>query len=492
MTAPEPACVYEGLMKRFFRWLAVCGVWAFSVALQAADRPNVLFLFSDDQRADTIAALGNAHLKTPHLDRLVKDGTAFTRAYCMGSNQGAVCVPSRAMLMSGRTLYRVHEQLKGVPTWPESFATAGYRTYMTGKWHNGAPSALRVFQEGEAVFLGGMGDPDAIPVQDMAAPEPGGPRRFVNKRTVEKHCVELFADKAVEFLQAQQQAAQPWLCYVSFNAPHDPRKAPAEWHERTNASKPPVPENFLPVHPFNNGEMTVRDEKLAPWPRTEAVIKQELADYYAAIMFMDAQIGRILEALRATGQDEKTIIVFTSDHGLALGSHGLMGKQSLYDHSMHSPLIVAGPGVPKGEKRDALCYLLDVYPTLGELAGVAKPEGSEGLSLVPLLKGAETTRRQAIMTGYRNVQRAVRDDQWKLIVYPQVNKMQLYNLKSDPAETKDLAQEPGNAEEIDRMRTLLEKLQKENGDTQVLRTEHPLPLEFNFGGQGAGDARRQD
>lgn len=379
-------------MKRLIRLAAVFSIGWCTAILRGADRPNVLFLFSDDQRADTIAALGNTHLQTPNLDRLVKEGTAFTRTYCMGSNQGAVCVPSRAMLMSGRTLYRVQEQLKGVPTWPESFASAGYRTFLTGKWHNGAPSALRVFQDGKAVFLGGMGNPDAIPVQDMASPDAGGPRQFVNKRTVEKHCVELFADKAVEFLQAQKQGAQPWLCYVAFNAPHDPRKAPSEWHERTNANKPPVPANFLPVHPFNNGEMTVRDEKLAPWPRTEAVIRQELADYYAAIMFMDAQVGRILETLRATGQDEKTIIVFTSDHGLAIGSHGLMGKQSLYDHSMHSPLILTGPGVPKGEKRDALCYLLDVYPTLGELAGVPKPEGSEGLSLVPVLKGEETTR----------------------------------------------------------------------------------------------------
>lgn len=484
MTAGRVARVYEGLMKCSFWFAAVCMAMVWTAALTAAERPNVLFLFSDDQRADTIAALGNTHLQTPNLDRLVKGGTTFTQAYCMGSNQGAVCVPSRAMLMSGRTLYRVQVQLKGQATWPESFASAGYRTFMTGKWHNGAPAALRIFQEAKAVFLGGMGNPDAIPVQDMAPPEQSGPRQFVNRRTVEKHCVELFADKAVDFVQAQKQAAQPWLCYVAFNAPHDPRKAPAKWHERANASKPPVPENFLPVHPFNNGEMTVRDEKLAPWPRTEAVVRQELADYYAAIMFMDSQIGRILEALRATGQDEKTIIVFSSDHGLAIGSHGLMGKQSLYDHSMHSPLILAGPGVPKGEKRAALCYLLDVYPTLGDLAGVKAPEGSAGLSLVPVLKGEETTRRQAIMTGYRKVQRAVRDDQWKLIVYPQVNKMQLYDLKSDPAETKDLAQEPGHSEEIDRMRTLLEKLQKENGDTQVLRTEHPGPLEFDFGSQG--------
>src|SRR5687767_12431362 len=117
-------------------------------------RPNVLFLFSDDQRADTIAALGNPHIQTPNLDRLVKRGASFTRAYCMGSMQGAVCVPSRAMLLSGRTLFRVPGNLKGVTTWPEMFARAGYRTFMTGKWHNQQGSALRTFMFGKSVFLG--------------------------------------------------------------------------------------------------------------------------------------------------------------------------------------------------------------------------------------------------------------------------------------------------------------------------------------------------
>src|SRR5262245_4465173 len=177
-------------------------------AADAPKKPNILFLFSDDQRADTIAALGNHHIQTPNLDRLVRQGTACTRAYCMGAQQGAVCVPSRAMLMSGRTLFRVSTTLTGQPTWPEMFAQAGYATFLTGKWHNGPESARRSFAEGRAVFFGGMGDPYQLPVQDF---QTGG--GLTDKQASGKHSVELFADRAVEFLK-RQKGDRPFLCYV--------------------------------------------------------------------------------------------------------------------------------------------------------------------------------------------------------------------------------------------------------------------------------------
>src|SRR5205085_2738577 len=230
------------------------------------------------------------------------------------------------------------------------------------------------------VFFGGMGNPYKQPVQDFSpGADPSAPHDSG------KHSVELFADSAVDFLK-RQKGEKPFLCYVAFNAPHDPRLAPKEYHDHYNADKPPLPPNYLPQHPFNSGDLTGRDERLAPWPRTPEVVRQHLADYYAAISFLDAQVGRILDALRAAGQYENTLIVFSSDHGLAIGSHGLFGKQNLYDHSMHSPLILCGPGVPRGKRSDALCYLLDIFPTLGGLAGVPAPAGSEGESLVPVLQ----------------------------------------------------------------------------------------------------------
>ncbi len=442
--------------------------------LLSSGHPNILFLFTDDQRADTIHGLGNDHIQTPNLDRLVRQGTVFTRAYCMGALQGAVCVPSRAMLMTGRTLFRVKENLKGQTTWPEMFARAGYSTFITGKWHNQAASLLRTFSKGKAIFLGGMGDPYNLSVEDIS-----DKRELINKRLSEKHSVELFADSAVEFMRAQT-GDKPFLAYVSFNSPHDPRVAPKEYHDKYNAVPPPLPPNFLPQHPFNNGELVIRDEELAPWPRTPEVVRQNLADYYSSIAFVDAQIGRILTALRESGQEDNTLIVFSSDHGLAIGSHGLFGKQNLYDHSMHAPLIFAGPGIPQGKQSSALSYLFDIFPTLGELAGVAAPSGNEGLSLAPIIAGRATSVRDSIFTAYRSVQRAVRDDRWKLIVYPQINKTQLFDLEKDSAETHDLAGDRAHAGEVKRLTQRMKLWQRQLRDKRRLSSRDPAPPEFDF------------
>ena len=305
-----------------------------------------------------------------------------------------------------------------------------------------------------------MGDPYNLPLEDISPQH-----TLVELPKSEEHSVKLIADAAVEFLRGQSGAA-PFLCYVAFNAPHDPRLAPQSYHDRYNAHRPPLPANFLPRHPFDNGALEIRDEQLAPWPRTPEIVRQHLADYYAAIEHLDAQVGRILDALEASGQAEKTLVVFTSDHGLAIGSHGLFGKQNLYDHSMHSPLIIAGPGIPKGRRIDALCYLLDIFPTLGELAGVPGPEGSEGRSLAPILAGRQRTGRDSIFTAYADTQRAVRDERWKLIVYPKVHKTQLFDLRNDPGEMHDLAEDPNHAGELERLTELLRDWQGRLDDPQ--------------------------
>lgn len=429
-------------------------------------RPNILFLFSDDQRADTIAALGNPNIRTPNLDRLVKEGTTFTRAYCMGGMQGAICVPSRAMLMSSRTLFHLDEKLQQAPTWPEAFGKAGYRTFATGKWHNSVPGLARSFQEGRAVFLGGMTDPHTVKVADL---ENG---KMVRQRPAGKHATELFADNAIAFLKDAPKD-RPWLCYTAFTSPHDPRVAPEEIVKPYLAEPPPLPPNFLPEHPFNNGELKIRDEMLAPFPRTEKEVRRHLAEYYACITHLDSQIGRILEALDATGQLDRTLIVFSSDHGLAIGSHGLLGKQNLYDHSMHAPLIFSGPGISKGQKTSALCYLLDIYPTLGELAKVTGPSASEGRSLIPALKDPSVSGRDGLLTAYRNVQRAYRDDRWKVIRYPQIGRTQFFDLETDPAEQHDLAQDPHHAERVEAYTAKLIAAQKAAGDTLPFTVAKP-------------------
>jgi arylsulfatase A-like enzyme len=452
------------------------GMPASRAAEPARKRPNILFIFTDDQRADTIHALGNKFIRTPNLDRLVQKGTTFRRAYCLGGNSGAVCIPSRAMVLSGRPYFKITNDLKHVTTWPEMFARSGYVTFITGKWHNGEESLLRSFQIGKAVFLGGMGDPYNLPVADISPNH-----KLVNKRKSGKHSVELFTDQLVEFIRQHKGSKQPFLAYIAFNAPHDPRVAPKSYNDYYKAHPPPLPANFLPLHQLNIGnDLAGRDERLAPWPRTPEVVRKHLADYYAYIEFLDAQVGRILAALREAGLDEDTIIVFSSDHGLTIGSHGLFGKQNLYECAMHVPMMFAGPGVPRGKQSDALCYLFDIYPTLGELAKVKGPKGSTGMSLVPVMTGKETKVRDSLFFAFRDVQRAIRDSRWHLIVNTQINKMQLFDLVHDPDEIHDLAGEPTAKPTIKRLLVQLRQWQEEVGDHQALTAAHPQPLEFDY------------
>lgn len=470
------------------RWIVIMVLGLGVVPVLAhADAPkkkyNVLLIFSDDQRRDTIAALGNPHIQTPNLDKLVRSGTFFRNAHIMGALQGAVCMPSRAMMLSGRTLWRAPTNLEGVTTLGEVLRRAGYLTFGTGKWHNGPASFERTFELGHAVFFGGMCDHWNVPANRLTRS-----RKFEKYRAKGKHSSELFADAAVDFLKNEvnqgDNADKPFFLYVAFTASHDPRDAPKKYREMYYKKKPPLPANFLPQHPFNNGDMTGRDEMLAAWPRTEAVIRDQLAEYYALISHMDEQIARILQALRDSGEYENTIIIFAADNGLALGSHGLLGKQNLYEHSTGVPLLLAGPGIPQHKHNDALVYLFDIFPTVCDLNGVAIPKGVEGKSLAGLLQGNEKSVRDSLYTVYRDVQRGCRDDRWALICYPKVNRTQLFDLQNDPHQLKNLAGQPEQVQRIEQMKARLLAWEKQLGaPQQPLTSTNPQPAEINLSGR---------
>jgi len=280
-----------------------------------------------------------------------------------------------------------------------------------------------------------------------------------------KHSSELFADAAVEFLDSHK-SLDPFFLYVSFTAPHDPRTSPKEFLDMYDPEKISPPPNFLPRHPFDNGEMNVRDELLAEFPRTPGDIQRHIAEYYAIISHLDAQIGRILECLHRTGQAENTLIVFAGDNGLALGQHGLLGKQSAYEHSVHVPLIFRGPGVPEGEQRDDLCYLTDIFRTVCDMTGIQKPDSVEGESLAPAIKNQTRNGREALYFSYRHFQRALRLRRWKLILYNVrgTKYTQLFDLENDSWETNNLAEDPSQGNRIREMTELLKSMMAEADD----------------------------
>jgi arylsulfatase A-like enzyme len=429
----------------------LCIVFLISRQAPAADspaeRPNILFLFADDQRADTIAAHGNPAIQTPNLDKLARSGVSFRKAYMQGGMQGATCVPSRAMLLSGQSLFRVDEKLMRDPTWPEAFRDSGYSTFVSGKWHNGDASIAKCFQSARSMFTGGMTDPMQAPLRQLEGGVLGKPKK------TGQHACEVFADEAIRFLHEHKTG--PFLCYLPFDAPHDPHIVPDAFTTRYDPASLPLPPNFLPEHPFDNGEMKIRDEVLLPWPRTPDAVRSMLAEYYRYVSYLDQQIGRVLEALAASPHARNTIIVFSADSGVARGSHGLVGKQNLYEHSLRVPLIVSGPGIPQNTFTDALCYLFDVFPSLGGLCGVKGPASSEGLDLSGVLRDPSKPGRPHLQFAYRNVQQAVRDDQWKLIRYPKIERAQLFDLKADPFEMRDLSGDPSQSARIGALTALL-------------------------------------
>jgi arylsulfatase A-like enzyme len=441
-----------------------------------SSRPNVVLLFTDDQRFNTIRALGNPQIHTPNMDGLVERGTAFTHACIPGGTSQAVCMPSRAMLNTGRTLFHLQGAGGQIPaehtTLGEAFRAAGYLTFGVGKWHNGKPAFHRSFSAGGEIFFGGMADHWNVPVYNF---DPTGryDQRclyvedfFHSNKTRERHCdhihagrhsTDIISDTGIRFLRDHPKGT-PYLLYLSFLAPHDPRTMPGKFLEMYPPARIDVPANFMPQHPFDNGELRVRDEDLAAFPRTPEEIRRHLADYYGMISHLDDRIGQILDAVRARGELDNTIVVLCGDNGLALGQHGLMGKQNLYEHSIRVPLVFSGPGIPAGAASDALVYLLDIFPTLCRLTGTPVPATVEGRDV---FAGAQ---RDALYLAYTDKHRGVRTRRHKLIEYVVDGRRamtQVFDVQADPLETTNLA---GDARLVAALRRELFRLRDEWDD----------------------------
>ncbi len=437
--------------------------------LHAAQTPvarNILFILADDYRPDCVRALGNRYIKTPNLDRLVQTGMSFSRTYCMGSMEGAVCLPSRCMIQTGRSLFHLppvnfrqgsqafetftQGKREGVD-WallPRTLHAAGYETFHVGKGGNECTPSLEAF--------------DHNLIYDDATPD-------LRIGSSERH-----ANAVIDFLRRRNRQ-KPFFIYMAPPVPHDPRVSPKSFRDQYDAGAIPLPAAFLPLHPFDNGEMKVRDETLAPWPRTPADTRRQLADYYACISNFDYHLGRVFEELRQNGEWKHTIVVFAGDNGLSLGEHGLFGKQNLYEFGgMHVPLVIAGPGIKHGQS-DAFVYLLDLFPTFCELAGAPVPPCAEGKSLTPVLQGQKTLLRDGIFTAYKDCQRSWRDERWKIIRYPLVDRTQLFDLRKDPHELHNLALQPEHTAKVSELMLVLAQKQRALDDRAPLTVPNPRP-----------------
>lgn len=461
----EPGLTTTKPGRRQVLGAALAAAPSLRLARGSARRPNIVFVFTDDQRHDTVAALGNPIVQTPHMDALVREGTAITGASIMGSTISAVCTPSRAMVLTGQNLFHAHDNLMRGPKpdfqrpprpyhlFPELLGQNGYRTFCSGKWGNGGRILNRCFQEARNIFFRWAREGTDQSRFPVAQYDPQGAYPYAAQQIVERFTSEVFTDAAVDFI-GNYRGNDPFFVYTAYLSPHDPRTPPKRFADLYDPKRIPLPPNFDAEHRFYNGHMRNRDEMLAPFPRTPERIREEIALYYGMISEVDFQIGRILSVLEKTGRARDTIVVFAGDNGLAVGQHGLVGKQSLYEHSIRVPLVLRGPGIPSNRRIGAPAYLHDLFPTLFDLAGLPVPPTVESRSLAPLLSNPDAPLRDATFHAFRHLHRAVRKDGWKLIRYHVngVHTTQLFDLRNDPWERYNRAGDPaheGRLRELD-------------------------------------------
>ncbi len=436
--------------------IVLCVAWLL-IALpttNAADpsKPNILLIVVDDQSPMDFSFYNpQASLQTPIIDQLAKEGTVLDGAYHMGAFVGGVCTPSRHMIMSGRTVWHlpIGPGAKGhcpanleLNTIPAVFNRAGYATMRTCKNGNSYEAANKQFTvRRDATKRGGTDETGSA----------------------------WHAEQVLSYLHDREttQDKKPFLIYFGFSHPHDTRDGTRELLDKygsenhtdkgslplANPKQPALPNNYLPEHPFPHGHPGLRDEVSVSgvWEKRDPqTIRNEIGRYNACSENIDIQIGRVLEKLASMGELDNTYIVYTADHGMAIGRHGLQGKQNLYEHTWRVPFVVKGPGIKPGSRSQGNVYLLDMLATLCDVAGIVAPESNEGISFKPVLEGKQSVIREAMYGVYcggtKPGMRCVRKGDWKLIQYDvmdgAVREKQLFNLAENPDEFLSQHHEP--------------------------------------------------
>ncbi len=436
-------------------WL-VCSAGAFAAADEQGG--NIVIMISDDHMLDALGCAGNPVIRTPNLDRLAADGVRFTR--CVSPNP--ICTPARACILTGQDswingcVFFGEPIRQSSPLWPRRLAEAGYDTFFTGKWHNDGQPATRGFTCGAEIFIGGMYDHSRLPVIQYGQSKK-------ERRPADKDSSELFVDAAVRFLD-ERDGKRPFCICVAFTAPHDPWVPPPEYAIMYAPEDMPVRKNFMARPPFKMHPSfpTLRDQRQLPFPRTRADVRRALTQYYGMITHMDAQIGRLLDKLDHQQLADDTLVVFVGDQGYSMGSHGFVGKQTMYEEGLTTPLILRYPRLQRDRPtNDALVSLVDLFPTICEAAGVDVPEAVEGQGLLGLYQGKMKKIRDQVFASFHSPTthfmstRCIRTERYKLIQHLLTGEVELFDLQTDPLELDNLA---GRAEYAELQRQLSDKL----------------------------------
>jgi arylsulfatase A-like enzyme len=435
-------------MRRLF--LLVTILWtATTPNAVGSDRANVVIFISDDQMLHSLGCAGNPAIRTPHLDRLAGDGVLFTR--CFSPNP--ICTPSRACILTGQDSWTngcvfFGEPIReSSPLWPRLLSQHGYETFFTGKWHNDGQPSARGFTCGAEIYVGGMFDHGQLPVIQYGEPKKA-------RKPAQEYSSELFVDAAIRFLE-RRDADRPFAVYVAFTVPHDPWTPPGEYATMYAPEEMPVPANFMPRPPFRMHPSfpTLRDQRQLPFPRTKADVRRALSQYYGMITHMDVQIGRLLDVLDQRQLADDTLVIFVSDQGYSLGSHGFVGKQTMYEEGLITPLILRYPRLRRGAATcDALTNLVDLFPTICEATGVDVPETVVGESLLGLYQGKVDRVRDEVFASFHSPTRhfmstrCIRTERYKLIQHLLTGEVELFDLAADPLELENLSGRPDQAE----------------------------------------------
>lgn len=435
-------------------------------------RPNILHLFTDQQRFDTISALGNPHIHTPNFDRLVHEGTAFTRAY----SPSPECVPARASMITGwyppRTNCYCNEQAmptEDTPTYMHHLSSNGYNAVGIGKCHfTKDPQALRGFQKRfsqEEIVEDRDADDYARWLIEEGYDwvlEPHGVRGemyYVPQVSVlpeRVHPVTWVANRTIQYIESQGKAEEPWYAFCSFVHPHPPFAPPIPWHKSYRAPNmplPDMPENLDDLLCFVNrfqNRYKYRDRGI-----DLNLVRCIRAYYYACVSFIDRQLGRIFNALEESGQWDDTLIMLSSDHGEYLGDYGCFGKRGMHEASARVPMLVRWPG---GEYAGRICRevtsLVDLAPTILEAAEVPfSPEDFDGCSLRNVVAGK--ANREYVYSQYNRAENGlylIASKNWKYIFSAPDQREYLFDCLNDPCEHHNLAQSPSHRETLLRLR----------------------------------------